>query len=113
MIHTAMNCLQTVLPLIENERPQIDLSDRMIRFRLAEMHTWVGDMLLNTGEASQARVHLRKSLRHQPWQPSAWKALALATLPGSIRQRLRRLVRELKLRLRARQSEAIAAANAG
>ena len=73
-VHAAMNCLKTVLPWIEQERSQINLSDRMIRLRLAEMHSWVGDVLLNAGEASQARVHLRKSLRHQPWQPRAWKA---------------------------------------
>ena len=61
----------------------------MIRLRLAEMHAWVGDVLLNAGDASQARVHLCKSLRHQPWQPGAWKILALASLPGNLRQRLR------------------------
>lgn len=112
-IHAAMNCLKTVLPLIEQERSKIKLSDRMIRLRLAEMHTWVGGVLLNTGEASQARLHLRKSLRHQVWQPTALKLLALASLPGSIRQRLRRLVRELKVRLGARKGGAIVAVNAG
>jgi len=112
-IHAAMNCLRTVLPLIEQERSQINLSNRMIRLRLAAMHSWAGDVLLNMGEAPQARVHLRKSLRHQPWQLKAWKTLALASLPGSIRQRLRTLVRELKVRLGVRKGEAIAAAKAG
>ena len=48
----AMNCLKTILPWIEHERSQINLSDRMIRLRLAEMHGWLGDVLLNAGEAS-------------------------------------------------------------
>ena len=113
MVHTAMNCLKTVLPLIENERSQIDLSDRMIRLRLSEMHAWMGEVLIDLGDARKARVHVRKSLRHQPWQPNAWKVLALASLPGSFRQCLRRLVRELKVRLRARNRAAVGADKAG
>ena len=93
-VHAATNCLRTVLPWIERERSQINLPDRMLRLRLADMHGWLGDALLSAGEASQARAHLCKSLRHQLCQPRAWKALALASLPGGIRQRLRRLVRE-------------------
>ncbi len=112
-VHAATNCLRTVLPWIERERSQINLPDRMLRLRLADMHGWLGDALLSAGEASQARAHLCKSLRHQPWQPRAWKALALASLPGGIRQRLRRLVRELKVRPGARKGEAITAAKAG
>ena len=73
-IHAAMNCLKTVLPLIEQERSQIKLSDRMIRLRLAEMHAWVGNELLNTGEASQRGLHLRKSLSVQLWQPETLKS---------------------------------------
>jgi glycosyltransferase involved in cell wall biosynthesis len=112
-IHAAMNCLKTVLPIIEHARSQINLPDRMIEMRLVAMHNWAGDVLLNAGEARQARVHLRKSLGHQPWQPSAWKALALASLPGSIRQRMRRLVRHLKGRLGSPKPDAIAFVTAG
>jgi glycosyltransferase involved in cell wall biosynthesis len=101
-IHAAINCLKTVLPYMERGRSQINLSDRMIEMRLAAMHKWVGDVLLNAGQARQARVHLRTSLRHEPWQPSAWKALALASLPGGIRQPLRWMVRELKFKLGGR-----------
>ena len=64
-VHIAMNCLKTVLPWIEHERSQIRLPDRMIRLRLAAVHSWAGDVLLNTGETSQARAHLCESLRHQ------------------------------------------------
>jgi GT2 family glycosyltransferase len=107
MVHVAMNCIKTVVPLIELERSQIDLSDRMIRLRLAEMYSWIGDALLDTGEARQARTHLRKSLTLQPWQPSAWKLLALASLPENVRQRTRRLAREIKVRLRTRKTESL------
>jgi GT2 family glycosyltransferase len=95
-VPTALNCLKTILPWIEHKRSQINLPDRMLRLRLAEVHGWLGDALLNAGEASQARVHLHKSLRQQPCQPMVWKGMALASLPGSIRQPLRRLVRTLK-----------------
>ena len=111
-IHAAMNCLKTVLPLIEQERSQIKLSDRMIRLRLAEMHAWVGNELLNTGEASQARLHLRKSLSVQLWQPETLKFLTLASLPGDVREPFRRLVRALKVKLGLRKDERIAIAKA-
>ena len=111
-VHVAINCLKTVLPLIEHERFHIKLSDRMIRLRLAEMHAWLGGELLNTGDASEARVHLRKSLRCQVWQPEALKSLALASMPDSIRVRVRRLVRELKIKLGGRTDRRIAGAQA-
>ena len=87
-VHIAMNCLKTLRPWIEQRRSQINLPDQMLRLRLAEVHSWVGEKLVNTGESSQARVHLRKSLRHHLWQLKAWKFLALASLPGDVRERL-------------------------
>ena len=71
--HIAMNCLKTVRPWIEEKRSEIKLSNRMIRLRLAEMHAWVGQELLNAGD-SLRRGCTYKSLRHQPWQPGAWKS---------------------------------------
>ncbi len=111
-VHAATNCLRTVLPWIERGRSQINLPDRMLRLRLADMHGWLGDALLSAGEASQARVHLCKSLRHQFWQPRAWKALALASLPDDVREPLRRLVRALKVKLGLRKDKRIAIAKA-
>ena len=111
--HIAVNCLKTVRPWIEERRSEIKLSNRMIRLRLAEMYAWVGQELLNAGDASQARLYLRRSLRYQHWQPGAWKALALACLPESIRSGLRTAVRELKRRLRARKGKALVTARTG
>ena len=105
--HIAMNCLKTVRPWIEEKRSEIKLSNRMIRLRLAEVYAWVGQELLNAGDGSQARLHLYKALRHQPWQLGAWKILALASLPGNLRQRLRDAVRALKDRFRQRKGEAV------
>ena len=105
----ATNCMKTVLPWINEKRSDIQLPDQMIQQRLAEIHSWLGDVLLNAGDASQARLHLRRSLRYQRWQPGAWKALALACLPDSVRGGLRTAVRELKLRLRARKGKALVA----
>ena len=112
-VHIAMNCLKTLRPWIEQRRSEINLPDQMLRLRLAEVHSWVGEKLVNTGESSQARVHLRKSLRHHIWQYKAWKFLALASLPGDVRERLRRLVRALKVKPGVRKHESIAAAKAG
>jgi len=111
-VHIAVNCLKTMLPWIEQKPSQINLPDRMLRLRLAEVHGWVGEALTSAGESSQARAHLRKSLKHQVWQYQAWKFLALASLPGSVREPTRRLARALKVRLGARKGVAIAAAKA-
>ena len=94
-----------MLPWIEEKRSEIQLPDQMIHQRLAEIHAWLGDLLLNAGDAPQARLHLRKSLGYQRCQPTAWKALALACLPESVRGGLRTAFRELKLRLRARKAK--------
>jgi GT2 family glycosyltransferase len=109
----ATNCMKTVLPWIEEKRSEIQLPDQMIQQRLAEIHTWVGDLLLNAGDAPKARLHLRKSLGYQRWQPAAWKALALACLPESVRGGLRTAVRELKLRVRARKGKPLFATRTG
>jgi GT2 family glycosyltransferase len=101
-VQGATNCLKTILPWIEHERSQIKLPDRMLQLRLAEVHAWLGDALLDAGESSRARVHLCRSLRHQPWQPGTLKLLALASLPDAARQRLRRLVRAMKLKFGAK-----------
>ena len=105
-------CLSTILPWIEHERSQINLPDRMIRLRLAEVQGWLGDVLLNAGEARQAQVHLRESLRQWPWQPRTFKLLAMAYLPDVVRQPLRRLARSLKVRPGMRKGQRIAAAEA-
>jgi GT2 family glycosyltransferase len=107
-IHAAMNCQKSVLPFIEHARSEIKLSDRMIRLRLAEMHSWLGEKLLNNGDVSQSRVYLCKSLRHQLWQPRVLKLLVLASLPGSLRQPLRRLAKALKATLGSRKKKGFA-----
>ena len=111
-VHVAKNCLRTILPWIEHERSQINLPDRMIRLRLAEVEGWLGDVLLNTGEARQAQVHLRKSLSQRPWQPRTLKLLALASLPEVVRLRLRQISRALKAKPGVRKDQRIAAAEA-
>jgi glycosyltransferase involved in cell wall biosynthesis len=108
-VQAAMNCLKTILPWIEHERPQIKLSDRMLRLRLADVHSWIGDSHLEAGESAKARVHLRRSLMNQPWQPAVFKLLLMASLPDGVRQRLRQCLRSLKRRA-AGKGQRIAAA---
>jgi glycosyltransferase involved in cell wall biosynthesis len=104
--HIAINCMKTVLPWIDKKRLEIQLPDQMIQQRLAEIHSWVGQELLNVGDASRARLHLIKSLSYRYWQPGAWKMLALACLPEIVRTRVRTAVREIKRTLRARKETA-------
>ncbi len=112
-IHAAMNCLTSVLPFIEHARSEIDLPDRMIRRRLAEIHRRAGEKLVNAGESLKARAHLRTSLRHHFWQFRAWKFMALAMLPTRAREQLRTRLRSLKSMVGIGKKQPLTAAKAG
>ena len=108
-----MNCLKTVLPWIEHERSQIRLPDRMIRLRLAAVHSWAGDVLLNTGETSQARVHLCESLRHQVLATQGLETLGAGLAARHCPPAPSAACPGLKVKPGVRKHESIAAAKAG
>jgi GT2 family glycosyltransferase len=95
-LHIAVNCLATIQPILEHERARIHLPRSMIRARLAEVHGWVGDELLESGQPKKARGHLLKSLWHRPLQPRTMALLFLASLPGGGSNVARRCWRWLK-----------------
>jgi hypothetical protein len=92
----ALNCLATVLPVVRHDRGRIRLPRRMIRTRLAEVHTWVGDALLERREVARARGHLLKSLWHRPLQFRSLALLVRASLPAGVGAVLQRCWRRLK-----------------
>jgi GT2 family glycosyltransferase len=100
----ALNCLATVLPVLRRDRARIRLPRAMIRARLAEVHSWVGDALLERGQAAAARKHLLQSLRHSPLQPRALALLLRAALPGPAGDLLQRCWRSLKRASRLRMA---------
>jgi hypothetical protein len=95
-VHAALNCIATVLPALRNDRARILLKRAMIRTRLAEVHQWAGDALLESGQAKWARKHLLKSLWYGPLQPRVFALLLRATLPNYAGSALRRWWRWLK-----------------
>jgi GT2 family glycosyltransferase len=92
----ALNCLATIIPVLRHDRNRIHLPRCMIRARLAEVHDWVGDALLESGQAKQARKHLLKSLWHGPFQFRTLALLTRAALPGGVGNMLERCWRRLK-----------------
>jgi GT2 family glycosyltransferase len=108
-VHAASNCLKTILPVLANDRARIRLPRRMIRERLAEVHDWVGEALLEAGEVSRARGHLAASLWHKPLQPRTLSLLLLASLPAAVGQSVRGASRYLKSLVRRRPAPAAAA----
>lgn len=97
-IHMAENLLRTIQPVIEHDRRDIHLPDRMIRQKLAEAHAWAAWENLDLGEAVTARRHYMKSLQHWPWQPRLAKPLFFATLPWGSGLVLRRWLQAAKAR---------------
>jgi GT2 family glycosyltransferase len=95
-VRTALNCLATVQPILQHYRARIHLPRSMIRARQAEVHQWVGDALLESGQAKEARKHLLKALWHRPFQPRTLALLARAALPAIVGNMLRRYWRRLK-----------------
>jgi GT2 family glycosyltransferase len=83
-VHAAMNCLTTVLPALRQDRARICLPPSMIRARLAEIHQWAGDALLEAGQPAPAREQLLQSLRYRPIQPRTLTLLFRASLPERI-----------------------------
>jgi GT2 family glycosyltransferase len=96
-VHASQNCLTTVQKVLRQDRNRINLPRSMIRARLGEVHQWVGDALLESGEAARARKHLLASLRHQPLRSGTGALLVRASLPASVGDVLRRLWREVKM----------------
>jgi glycosyltransferase involved in cell wall biosynthesis len=97
-VHTALNFLNTVVPMIEAERSRIKLPERMIREVTAEAHRWYAEELALTGQSATARPHFRKALRLEPKLRTA-VLLGLAYLPESVRGQLRKVTHGVRQRL--------------
>jgi glycosyltransferase involved in cell wall biosynthesis len=100
-LYAARNCLQSILPVMANDRARIRLPRRMLSTRLAEVHSWVGYLALERGELSEARRHLLASLWHRPLQPRHACLLAITALPFGIGLSIKKLYRSFKSRIRS------------
>jgi GT2 family glycosyltransferase len=92
----ALNCLATVMPVVQRDRDRIRLPRSMIRGRLAEIHDWIGDCLLERGQVAQARRHLMTSLWFRPLQLRPLAILIRSILPGRVGALMHRCWRGLK-----------------
>jgi GT2 family glycosyltransferase len=89
------NVLKTIVRAYEQDRAQLDLPSGDIRGRFADVHAWLGEALLESGDTRGARKHLFKSMRLNFMQKECAKALLMACLPprllGSFRAYYRRM----------------------
>ncbi len=90
----ARNALDTILPVIRNERSRIRLPEHMIRRKLAEAHKWIAQEALGRDNRI-ARRHFASSLWHWPFQAKTWVRFASSLASP----RMSRALRAVKERL--------------
>lgn len=94
------NFLDTIEPVIANERARINLPNWMIARSRADGHYWVGECALSAGQNREAVAHLAISLRLHPWRGRTALLLAGALAPPAATDILRKSWRHLKQVLR-------------
>jgi glycosyltransferase involved in cell wall biosynthesis len=72
--------LETIEPIITKERDQLKLPKSLVQSTLAYAYGWYGRELLLTGQQSNARSNLYRSLTCK-WSPEAAVWLAISVLP--------------------------------
>ncbi|HQR25085.1 MAG TPA: glycosyltransferase [Steroidobacteraceae bacterium] len=91
--HMAKNFLRTIEPMIASEREHIRLSSRALEGVRASANAWVGESLLDDGDAEAARPYLWRSLHHRMAQPRTLALFALSTLGNGLAPRVRDALR--------------------
>lgn len=87
-IHIARNFINTIFPIITNERQSIRLPNRMINLVLADAYAWLGEQEIKNGQRHSAAWHLFLSLRYHPWQPRIVALAIMSLLPANINELL-------------------------
>ncbi|MFA5975530.1 MAG: hypothetical protein WC859_05115 [Elusimicrobiota bacterium] len=96
MIHIALNNLNTILPVLKQDRDRIRLPGRMINARLTFSYFWIGQAYVDLGEFQKARPFLLKGLLREPYRLRPWGILILSFLPNQFQIRLRNRLHLLK-----------------
>ena len=96
----AQNLLVTILPVIQNERARLKLSDKQINQKLAMAYAWLGRELVERGQRGEARKALLKSLRFAPGNSRNWASLTIASLPAAVVTPIRGAYRRAKRTVR-------------
>jgi glycosyltransferase involved in cell wall biosynthesis len=77
----ARNALKTVQKGLAHARHRVDIDDRTLSMRFAELHAWLGEAEVEAGNVRTGRQNLRASLRRRPTARVA-ATLALSYLPA-------------------------------
>jgi glycosyltransferase involved in cell wall biosynthesis len=92
-VHLAGNFLKVIEPILTTERDKLALPLAMQDAVLAEARAWLGEELLENGDAAGARHQLYRSLRVNPRQARTARLLLAACMPAGLRASSRRLFR--------------------
>ena len=95
-LQIARSNLRTVEKWLSRGRERILVDARLLRWRLAESHAWIGEEALALGDGATARCYLRKSLLINPRQPRRVIQFLASVAPA----RVVRSVRRIRARLR-------------
>lgn len=99
-VHLAINFLNALAPVLENDRDRIKMSDAEINRIVADAHDWIGEKALNAGDLPLARKHLATSLRMRRRNARSMGLLALTCLPFRLDARLRSVFKGCKSLIR-------------
>lgn len=80
----ARNNLKTVLTWTERGGTRVTLPRRVLRKHLAGSHRWIGIEALQARQTSEARAHLRQSLRLEPLRLRTIALLAASVVPSAV-----------------------------
>jgi glycosyltransferase involved in cell wall biosynthesis len=94
--HIALNYLNTVEPMLSQDRGRVSLPPDMLNGAFAEAYADVGDLLMENGDVSKALKALWTSLSYRVGQPRTLALFILCLLPFSLGRRLRRAYRSAK-----------------
>jgi GT2 family glycosyltransferase len=97
----AENTLRTIEGVLARDGARLALPPALVARKLAHLHAWIGELMVDGGDHAAARRHLLRGLRKNPRQAKAWGMLAAALLPPLVTQRVRSSLRAARGAARA------------
>jgi len=95
-VFIARNNLRALDKAVAEHDGRVRLPRSLVNRAYAHVHTWLGELFLQSGDRTQARHHLARSIKLVPWQPHTAGLLALSSLPPWLGDRARRCYQWLK-----------------
>jgi GT2 family glycosyltransferase len=100
----ATNALRSIERAFAKDHLRLQIPPAVMNEKIAHLHAWIGELMLDRERGSEARAHFFTSLRHRPAQPRVLGMFVAASTPPSLAKGLRGSYRRLKSMV-SRQSD--------